>query len=416
MPAGTFQLVGLEYVRESLAADWNRHREAIHSVVEGVFRRYLVPADAYYRIDHEHFLILFTHLPRQQVEAKAESIARESGRLIAGLLPPGHDTTVMSRVAEVDREILMEKVNSLEALLDYIKFGTLVVEENNHAKLFDAFEEEMISPTASATATNVGPGPDMADFDQSLSALFQKKTPAAYLKECNTCFAPLFDTRRKSFTGFQVMVMRGERPALEEDDPLIDNPDELRFHVDRYALLSAALGLQRIVAQQGKGLIVIPVHYDTLAVSRTRSVYLQRLREVPPGYLPYIGFIIVGMPRGTPAGRIADVVSYIQPLSQWQAVALPPDPRQIDVYGSSNCKAFATSARVLEDEVTKQTENLFAFARRARDAQAECVLFDVDNRDAVHFGMSAGFSLMVGRAVGGPCREPEPFDSLAKPV
>ena len=422
LPAGTFQLVGLEYIRKSLESNWDEHRDAVHAVVESVFRRYLKPIDAYYKIDPEHFLVLFTHLPLPQVEAKAEGIARQSERLLADILPPGHDTTVMSRIAEVDRSILMEKVRSLDSLLDYIKFGTLIVDDDtddaaastNHASMFDTFEDVRAAQPAAAAA--VGAGPDMADFDQSLSSLFQKKTSAVYLKECSTSFEPIFDTKRKSFTGFRVMVMRQDAPALAEEDPFIENPDELRFYIDRYALLSAALGLQRSVAQGNKGLIVIPVHFDTLAVSKTRNVYMQRLREVPSGYIPFIGFAIVGLPVGTPAGRVADVVSFIQPLSHWQSVEILPEPRWIDIYSSSNCKAVATSARPLEGASPKQTEDLFAVARRARAAQIESILSHVGDKEALHFGLSAGFSQLIGPAVAASCKTPEPFDRIAKPV
>src|SRR3546814_18668859 len=61
------------------------------------------------------------------------------------------------------------------------------------------------SETTSQTAkpaTAVGAGPDMADLDQSLAGLFQKKTNEAFLKECTAGFYPAYSVKRRSFPVF----------------------------------------------------------------------------------------------------------------------------------------------------------------------------------------------------------------------
>src|SRR3546814_11731967 len=85
--------------------------------------------------------------------------------------------------------------------------------------------------------------------------------------------------------------------ASLDDDPFAPDPEELRLHLDRYALLSAALGLQRMVGNSIKGLIVIPVHYEILVPAKTRNVYLQRLHEIPAGLYKYMAFSIIGTPE-----------------------------------------------------------------------------------------------------------------------
>src|SRR3546814_17991829 len=84
-----------------------------------------------------------------------------------------------------------------------------------------------------------------------------------------------------------VCVLHDGNDASLDDDPFAPDPEELRLHLDRYALLSAALGLQRMVGNSIKGLIVIPVHYEILVPAKTRNVYLQRLHEIPAGFSKY---------------------------------------------------------------------------------------------------------------------------------
>src|SRR3546814_14511125 len=86
-----------------------------------------------------------------------------------------------------------------------------------------------------------------------MASLFQRKSVAAYLKECSTRFYPIFNAKRREFTAFQVCVLHDGNDASLDDDPFAPDPAELRLHLDRYALLSAALGLQRMVGNSKIG-------------------------------------------------------------------------------------------------------------------------------------------------------------------
>ncbi|HEX6960001.1 MAG TPA: hypothetical protein VF194_18605 [Ferrovibrio sp.] len=406
MQAGTLQLVGLDYIRRALAETWESHRDKVHAVVESTFRRYLEPADAYYKIDDERFLVLFTRLARPQAEAKATAIAREVQRLVLGELPAGHDVTVKSRVAEVDRKLLMEKVSTLEQLLEFVETGQLAPEDGGGIALFENLGADEPPPAAAAVT---GPGPDMADLDQSLAALWQKTSAAQYLKQCSVRFDPVFSTRRKAFTAFDVRILhRGAMPQ-EDDMMLVDDPEALQFHLDRYALLSGALGLQHMLTQTMQALIVMPVHFSTLATAKTRNVYLQRLREVPQSFKRFIGFSITGVAPGTPPGRIADILSYLQPLSIMQGMRLPADPKLVDLYAAAGVQSLAVSAAETMaggETAHQQGVDLAAFARRVRAHQMDSVLLDIDDADMLRLGLGGGFSLLAGAAVARGAAEP----------
>lgn len=411
MQAGTLQLVGLSYIREALGADWEPRRERIHAIVESAFRRYLEPTDAYYRIDDEQFLVLFTKLPHAQAQAKADAISREVQQLVLGEVPDGHQITVTSRVAEVDRKLLMEKVSSLGELLDYVKTGALAAAGGEDVTFFEPVGGDDAPPAPPAAPPLTGAGPDMADLDQSLGNLFQTTSAAAYLKECSACFEPVFDVKRKAFTCFQVKILHQGMPPLSEDLLLIDDADGLRFNLDRYALLTGALGLQQMLAQNIRGMIVMPVHFTTLIEARTRNVYLKRLREVPPSFRNYIGFTIVGTAPGTPALRVADLLSYLQPLSRMQDLQLPADPKAVDFYAAAGVHSVSASAAISadgDDEATPQRQalDLAGFARRARAHKMDAVLLDLDDRDMVRLGAAAGFTLLAGRAVADSANGP----------
>src|SRR3546814_14927202 len=92
--------------------------------------------------------------------------------------------------------------------------------------------------------------------------------------------------------------------ASLDDDPFAPDPDELRLHPDRYALLSAALGLQRMVGNSIKGLNAIPVHYQILVPAKTRNLCLKRSHEIPPGSTTHRAFRTKRHPPQTPPAPV----------------------------------------------------------------------------------------------------------------
>src|SRR3546814_1043477 len=77
--------------------------------------------DVFYKVDDENYLILFTRLGRQEAAFKAKVIADEIQKLVVGELPAGHEVIVSSTVAEVDRSLVLQKVNSLQDLVEYVR-------------------------------------------------------------------------------------------------------------------------------------------------------------------------------------------------------------------------------------------------------------------------------------------------------
>src|SRR3546814_12685351 len=53
--------------------------------------------------------------------SKAKVIADEIQKLVVGELPAGHEVIVSSTVAEVDRSLVLQKVNSLQDLVEYVR-------------------------------------------------------------------------------------------------------------------------------------------------------------------------------------------------------------------------------------------------------------------------------------------------------
>lgn len=400
LQASNLQIIGLQSVRDALGEEWQQRREAINQIINGAIYHRLEPGDAHFHLDTDDYLIVFVHLTHMQARSKAMQIAEEIRRLVLGELPD-NDIQVISHVAEVDRDFVTSKIDDLHDLVKHIKQSD--TQASGDVLLFDGQGTPLPGNSADsglAALPITGAGPDLADLDQSLDALFLKKKSATYLKECQAAFYPNFSTRRRTFSFYTVSVthMPSGRPA-DTSDPMLENPEELEFLLDRYRLTTALLGLHRMITGGHQGIIIIPVSFQTLGTSKLRSTYLSRFRDLPRGLFRSLCALVGNIPPGTPASRIADAITYLQPYCASRLLSLPPDPKLIDLYANTGCQGFETALPSDIADPMMRAQALANFAKRATWYKMESLLSNVSSSDEISLGATAGFSFLIGDAI-----------------
>ncbi|WP_341913320.1 hypothetical protein [Ferrovibrio terrae] len=402
LQASNLQVVGLQAIRDTLADQWQERRDKINQIVDSAIRRRLEPGDAHFHLDNDDYLVLFLHLTHAQAKAKAAMIADELRRLILGEVP-GADIHVTSRVAEIDRDFVTSKIDSIHELVDHVQQtgqssqGDVMLFDDDPGEPFEDFSQA-VAPQAAVPVT--GAGPDLADLDQSLTALFQKKKSASFLKECQAAFYPNFSTRRRAFSFYTVAVSHVPtgRPA-DSSDPMLEDPEELEFLLDRYRLTTALLGMHRMVTGGHQGVIIIPVSFQTLATSKNRGLYLSRFRDLPRGLFRSLCITLCNIPPGTPASRVADAMNYLQPFCASRLIKIPADPKLIDLYAGSGVHGFETSLPVEAADSGTQNALLANFAKRAAWHKLESLLSNIGTPDDLRTGSQVGFNFLIGDAV-----------------
>ncbi len=406
--AGNLQMIGLQAVRDALGDEWPQRRDTIHSIVEGVIRDRVDAGDTHFHLDNDDYLVLFVQLNHAQAKAKAAAIAQEAERLILGELPE-HSIRIASSVAEVDSDFLSRKVHSMDELLQHVKTGGTETPDaadgttcRGEVLLFgdEPLHDGFTDNAPPCPAPVIGAGPDLTDLDQSLTSLFQKKTSASFLKECQASFYPNFSTKRRAFSFYTVNVTHMPTGRVADaSDPMLEDPEELEFLLDRYRLTTALLGLHRMVTGGHKGFISIPVSFATLAASRTRNIYLDRFKDLPAGLFRSLAIVITNIPHGTPASRIADAFNYIQRFCAVRILDIAPETRLVDLYAQTGCQAFATSLPTTISDPTARLQALSAFTKRATWHKMESILWNVHDAAELDLGVNAGFGFLLGDAV-----------------
>lgn len=396
--AGSLQLIGLSGLRAALGERWEQRSEQIFRLVESIFRRRLDLTDAYYRVDDENFLILFTRLRQREAEFKARMIAEEIEKLIVGEESAAQEIAVVSRVAEINRQFVLEKVNSLDELIEHVR-----VSADAAARDHPSMERDEETEFA-----------DIPELNQDFSTLFQRTSTEDYLKQCSANFRPMFNTKRRVFSSFLTSVTsrRTGRMVLVDDDPLLDKPEELLPALDRFTLGAALLGLQRMISANLQTKLVIPISYDTLSISRLREQYFSRLREVPDGIRTFIAFAITHPPVGMPASRLGDLVSYLRPLSSLQVAHVAADIKLVDIYAGTGCYGLSTEIPADQPDHARLQADMSNFARRVHLHRNVAILANINNRDDLRTGVAAGFDIIWGDAVSGMVATPGLLDGL----
>lgn len=398
--AGSLQLIGLNGIREKLGDNWPRLSVGIHRLVESVLQRRLDVTDAYYRVDEESYLVLFTRLQRTEAEFKATVISKEIQTLILGEAAAESGIAVVSRVTEIDRELVLEKIGSLQELLDHVRQKTAEEEAAANAATINA------SIAAQEDISVAGP-----DLDSDLGQLFQRTSHEAFLQHCTTRFQPLFGMRRRVFGSYLTITINQHtgRVVRVGDDPLLDKPHELPFALDRFMLGAGMMGLHRMLQNGMQAKVVIAVGYETLNVSRLREVYFARIKDLPEGLRRYLAFALYNIPPGTPASRIAELLAYLRPLAALHVLHIPFDPKLIDIYAGVGCYGFSTEIPSGLEPMRLQRD-LALFARRATLGRHESILANVNNFDIMHAATAAGFGVLWGDAICGSVDIPGSVD------
>lgn len=389
MIAGTIQLIGLTRVRATLGAKWEIQSERIFHLIESVLRRRLDVTDAYFRVNDENYLVLFTRLQKREGQFKAQAISQEIEKLLLGETSGGDGIQVASAVVEIDRALVMEKIGSLDELLHHVREG------------LNPASPDRSNPT-DADPIHV---PELSD---DFSNLFPRITVEEYLRRFRVVFRPMYNLRKRRFGSFLAVAQSMDTglPIMADVDPMLARPEELPGAADRFVLGAAILGLQRMLTGGIRAKVVIPVSFETIATARSREAYFIRLRNLPAGIRQYVTFMIVEVPADIPRGRLAEVIAYLHPISRMRFPHLPLDIRRVDAFAGTGCFAFSTEAPVLPAAAGNLLGMLTAFAKRATLQGGLSVLGNVNSIGLLQTGVTAGFAVVWGDAICGTVDTP----------
>jgi hypothetical protein len=171
-------------------------------------------------------------------------------------------------------------------------------------------------------------------------------------------------------------------------------------YVDR-AILMHTLAFARRLAEAGIVMAVgAPVSFETLAWSKSRQIYQWALRSAHVADQAQIILKIEDIPPGTPADRIAQVVSSLRPFSRHIFVHLPNDHIELGMTGKMGASGLVLSLqrRAALPEVHADSRYL---SRMAVAQGAMSCIDHVESDEALAVVRNSGIRFAVGNVFGG---------------
>jgi len=210
-------------------------------------------------------------------------------------------------------------------------------------------------------------------------------------------FFPVHDLRRKAVSAlFCAPTFAGAVFGHQAFQQL--SPSELPF-IDR-AILIHTLAFAKRLAEAGIVLAVgAPVSFETLAWSKSRQIYQWALRGNHVADQPQIILKIEDIPPGTPADRIAQVVSSLKPFARHIFVHLPNDHIELGMTGRMGASGLVMSLerRAALPEILSDSKYL---SRMAVAQGAMSCIDHVESDEALNVVRSAGIRFAVGHVFG----------------
>ncbi|MFP9135806.1 hypothetical protein ACLI1C_01355 [Devosia sp. XGJD_8] len=245
--AGSFELVGLDEIKEALGARWPDLAARASDLAEQGIRRRLADRDILQVLSETEFSICFARLDRKAAVERAKQISREIKQEIFAELPEfSSSVTVKQYVAEIEIKNLAGDTGSLaDRLVLTLRRMRLEADRAilNYRRLL------------------------LKDFQVLFAPLWD---PERAIVDLNRCVLDL-SLGCTTLSQFQ---------AIADPDQMVDTLADM----DCLALTRALEVLHRYGKASNVAAILVPVGYQTLARSSTRREYLKLLSSVPDVY------------------------------------------------------------------------------------------------------------------------------------
>ncbi len=303
--AAEIAFLGLDDVRAKLGDDrWKRFGSAIHQLVEKVIREICGPNDAYFRLDEDQYLLIFSNCTEDVAEIRAATIGSRIGQSLFGKDGlDGVKVITAGRSADGIEELISR---SPREVVEDLK------ERAQRSKDLMAIDlpEAAIEREAASSGTGLDRAARRAKLLQSLHSA--KAQPVSFQ------FTPFWHAPSRRVATFQCSGFRqvGILGDAESGYSVLgDAPDhESIFQYDVDLIEESLLAMTRALRRGNKVHIVLSMHFETVGSSHGRQRVTEILKVVPADLRSYITTLIHGVPNGVPQTRFGDICTYLRPF------------------------------------------------------------------------------------------------------
>ncbi|MCW2247690.1 GGDEF domain-containing protein [Azospirillum fermentarium] len=370
VPAGCVHLLGLEEIRERAGRKWDIIEQRVHDVTERILQKNLSPADAWIRYGGETYLVVFASKDKSKAQITCGRIKTQLMELLLGHQDT-HDITVQTVVVDMNGQMLLES-HALGSLLD-----GLAAKAGGH----DA-RDGVFGDGAGGDAGVMVPAPDPGVLDFVHHPIWDAMAHVTSTYACQP---------RLTRTGFAPLIGYAVLDDREDVNAILD--------LDRHTLLEAVATLTELFQNRFRYILVLPVHFETMANTKRRRDYLTTCRMISKYLAPFVSFGLVGLPRGIPMGRLNEIVTALHAVGRSVTARTEEDGADLATYAQCGIKAAGIELSPYA-EGTKAALELEHFSAACHKVGLSAHVDGVRDRRTMDLAVKAGFKYLSGPIIG----------------
>ncbi|MDZ5649075.1 hypothetical protein [Nitrospirillum sp. BR 11828] len=371
--AGTVQLLGLESLRDRLGPRWPAVRDRVHQLTERLLKQSLDPADIVFPYGTDTYLVVFARLDERAASLLCARILQDLQRLLLG---DADAATIVVRTAvrQVSGDLVV-RPHRLSDMMADAAADDAAGESDAKPEGADHQGTAGAPPggrAASLTGAGGTPGePGWVPLAAQGGGTFrQDDVTAAWaargqLGPLEIVYRPVWDAIHQSVS---LYVARGRRvrrggqavygydtiPQTAAGSLSAENLAAI-LELDEETVRQAIAVYLDLYDSRFRFYLSLPVHYETLAAMRRRRSYLALASRIPAHLVPFLSYHLVGLPAGTPTGRLADFVTALRPVGRGVTVEVRLGRQDMGILEAAGVKGVGVVLPGVDDPLALPT-------------------------------------------------------------
>lgn len=347
--AGTVQLLGLESLKEKLGSRWPSVRDRVHQLTERLLNQSLGPGDVVFPYGPDTYLVVFAQMDERAASLLCARVLQDLQRLLLG---DADTATIVVRTAvrQVTGDLVLKPHRLADLLAGTARAEAVARGQEEEAapasgKAAPGWTDLHGSPGRGGGGTLIqdaagvpgAPGwmplPSQGGRAGGGAAGFrQGEVTTAWaahgqLGPLEIVYRPVWDANHQALC---LYITRGRRmrrggqavygydsiPQAAVGATLSAETLNAILDLDEEAMRQAIAAYLELYDNRFRFFLSLPVHYETLAGVQRRRSYVALASRIPSHLIPFLTYHLVGLPEGTPTGRLADFVTALRPFGR----------------------------------------------------------------------------------------------------
>ena len=198
--------------------------------------------------------------------------------------------------------------------------------------------------------------------------------------------------------------MLDERTGRSSLDYLrsLSTPDEIQAamaELDMLIFSRTIKELHRSVQGNGKGMFLIPVHFNTINVKQLREEYLKLCHAIPESYKGFTLLELYGVPAGTPPSRLRDLAPILRPACHGVVFEVSLTDRSVEDFRGAGVYGLSADVRELQDNPASLQQRFARANKAAQEAGLQTIAHGADTMGLLQEAVRAGFAYVSGHGI-----------------